>query len=173
MKRLIALFYMVFFIIILISSLAEAGPEEDAIAKNIKNAAKALTDFPKTRDAQYALKFYANDYFAISDGQVDTLKQAEDNLAYLKEQINLGNPVGLSMQISNIKAEISGTIGWATYDYTTKIVVGRDVLVEEQGKCTTIHRKMGSEWLIQHEHCSAIPKEDENHPEKGQSERTL
>lgn len=165
---------MVFFVFfILISSLAEAGPEEDAIAKTINDASKALTYFPKTRDAQSVLKFYANDYFAISDGQVETLKQAEDNLAYLKEQINLGNPAGISMQISNIKTEISGTIGWATYDYTTKIVVGRDVLVEEQGKCTTIHRKMGSEWLIQHEHCSAIPKEDEDHPEKGQSERTL
>ena len=173
MKRLIALFYMVFFIIILISSLAEAGPEEDAIVKNIKDAAKALTDFPKTRDAQSALKFYANDYFTISDGQVETLKQAEDNLAYLKEQINLGNRVGISMQISNIKAETSGAIGWATYDYTTKIWVGRDVLVEEQGKCTAIHRKKGSGWLIQHEHCSAIPKEDEDHLEKGQPERTI
>lgn len=173
MKKLIALFYMVFFIIILTSSLAEAGPEEDAIKKNIKDAARALTDFPKTRDAQSALKFYADDYFTISDGRVETLKQAEDNLAYLKEQINLGNQVGISMQISNIKAEISGAIGWATYDYTTKIVVGRDVLVEEQGKCTAIHHKKGSGWLIQHEHCSAIPEEDEDHPEKGQPERTI
>ena len=58
---------MVFFVFfMLISSLAWAGPEEDAIAKTINDAAKALTDFPKTRDAQSVLKFYPNDYWGYA-----------------------------------------------------------------------------------------------------------
>jgi hypothetical protein len=42
-------------------SLSFATQEEDAIEKVITGSAKALSDFPRTRDKQSILKFYTKD----------------------------------------------------------------------------------------------------------------
>ena len=71
-----------------------------------------------------------------------------------EEQINLGNPVGISGRVSNIKLQVSGTMAWATFDHEFKVGAMGEVIVQEQSKCTGIYRKKGMQWLIQHEHCS-------------------
>ena len=52
---------------------------------------------------------------------------------------------------------VAGTFGWATYEYEYKLGSAGAVMQADQGRCTTIFRKQGSTWLIQHEHCSTDP----------------
>ncbi len=142
------------------ASPAFPGQDEDLIQKTLVEAARTLTDFPRTRDVQAVLKFYAKDYASINRGKTETLVEMEKALKEIDEQIELGSPVGISHRVSNIKAQVSGPIGWATYDYVAKLGMAGQVVNEEQGMCTAILRKKGAEWLTQHEHCSGI----DDHP---------
>lgn len=161
MKKAVGFCLIVCFFALMVSKVG-AGLEEDAIAKIITDVSKAMTDFPKTRDIKSILRFYAKDYTEISNGEPQTLSEMERLLTDLEDQINLGKPVGISDRVSNIKAQVSGTIGWATFDEVVKIGAGGQVLEEEQSKCTGIFKKKGTEWLIQHEHCSTPLKEKAN-----------
>lgn len=83
-----------------------------------------------------------------------------------EERINLGNPVGISDRVSNIKLQVFGTMAWGTFDHEFKVGAMGEVIVQEQSKCTGIYRKKGMQWLIQHEHCStprAIETEEDVH----------
>jgi ketosteroid isomerase-like protein len=128
--------------------------EESAIGKIITETAKAMTEFPRTKDKQSVLRFYAKDYVGVTDGELETLKEIEKHLSDLEEQINLASPIGISNQVTSIKAHVANSIGWATYDYVFKLGSGGAVLRNEQGKCTAIYRMESGAWLIQHEHCS-------------------
>jgi ketosteroid isomerase-like protein len=136
------------------STNVSAGQEETTIGKTILDMAKSMTDFPRTREIQSVLKFYTKDYDSISDGKLLSINEIEKLLLDMEEQINLGNPVGISYKVTNIKVEASGNIGWATYDYLLKTGAGGQVMMEEQGNCTGIYKKKGTVWLIRHEHCS-------------------
>jgi ketosteroid isomerase-like protein len=128
--------------------------EEILLEKTITDLANRGTEFPKTKDAQSILRFYASDYAGINNGKSESLKDVEKYLSDLIERINLGEPIGVSAKVSDIKTSASGSLGWATFDYDYKVGSGGAVLQAEQGKCTTIFRKQGDSWLIQHEHCS-------------------
>ncbi len=143
----------------LMASPVWAGPDEDLIRKVITDQARAMTDFPRSKDMQAVLKFYARDYAGIDNGRWQDLKDAEKFLADLEEQINLGNPVGISTRVSNIKVQISGAMAWATYDQEVKVGALGQVVGQELQKCTGIYKKKGTEWLIQHGHCSTLRQE--------------
>ena len=130
-------------------------PQEEAlIEKTIVEIAHASIEFPRTKDPQSILRFYAQDYTGITDGKSDSLKETEDYLSDVLDRLHLGEPIGISSKVTNIKTSVTGPSGWATYEYEYKLGSGGAVLQTNQGQCTTIFRKQGDVWLIQHEHCS-------------------
>lgn len=131
-----------------------AGQEEDGIEKIITGSAKALSDFPRTRDKQSVLKFYTKDYIGIQDGKLETLETTENWLSDLDGQLKLGKPLGILAEVKDIKVHMFGTIGWATYQYEFKLGEAGNVVQADRGMCTSIHRKVGDLWLTYHEHCS-------------------
>lgn len=138
-------------------SLSFAAQEEDAIEKVITGSAKALSDFPRTRDKQSILKFYSKDYVGIQDGRLETSGATESWLSDLDKQLKLGKPLGILFDVKDIKVHVFGTVGWATYQYEFKFGEAGNVVQEEKGMCTSIHRKVGELWLIDHDHCSNQP----------------
>jgi ketosteroid isomerase-like protein len=127
----------------------------------IIDLAKAATELPRNRDAQTILKFYAREHTDISDAEAGTFESMQKEITGVIEQMNLGAPIGISAQASNIKIELAGEMAWATYDSQMKIGANGKLLEEINQKCTTIFKKYGAEWLIHHEHCSS-PKASEN-----------
>ena len=76
------------------SSSEVKGREVAAIEKTINDLAKAVTDFPKTRDKQSVLRFASANYVGVQDGEYFNTKEMDKNLSDLLERINLGEPVG-------------------------------------------------------------------------------
>ena len=138
-------------------SFSFAAQEEDGIEKVITGSAKALSDFPRTRDKQSVLKFHTKDYVGIQDGKLETSETTENWLSDLDKQLKLGKPLGILFEVKDIKVHVFGTIGWATYQYEFKFGEAGNVVREERGMCTSIHRKVGELWLIDHDHCSNQP----------------
>ena len=128
--------------------------EETLAEKTIVDLANAMTEFPKTKDPQSVRRFYTQDYTGITNGKSNSLKESEKYLSDLVERLNLGEPMGISSKVSNLKATVVGTVGWVTYEYEYKLGRGGIALEADQGQCTTILRKQGGTWLVQHEHCS-------------------
>jgi len=128
--------------------------EEALIEKAVLDLANVSTQFPKTKDPQSIFRFYFQDYAGINNGKSESRKDIEKYLSDVLERINLGEPIGISAKVANIKTSVTGASGWATYDFEYKLGSGGRVLQTDQGKCTTIFRKQGGSWLIQHEHCS-------------------
>jgi len=138
-------------------SFSFAAQEEDAIEKVITESAKALSDFPRTRDKQSVLKFYTKNYVGIQNGKLETLETMENWLSVLDKQLKLGKPLGIVAEVKDIKVRMFGTMGWTTYQYEFKFGEAGNVVQEEKGMCSSIHRKVGELWLIDHDHCSNQP----------------
>ncbi len=125
-----------------------------AIAQIIEDNAKAWTNFPRTRDREALGRYYAENYVGIQDGKSENPKESEKFIADLEEQLNLGRPIGILNQVTNINVQVYETVSWATHDYKLKIGIGGAVVVSDDGKCTSILKREGAKWLIHHEHCS-------------------
>ncbi len=139
-----------------------------AVARAISGSARALSDFPKTRNADSVLSFYAKDYTGIENGEESSLEDERQLLSDLEERIDQGVTVGISSRAQNIRVRVAGPIAWATYDYVFKIAVADSDWDEEEGKCTSVLEKIGSAWLLKHEHCSSpCPTEDGADNDKG------
>jgi ketosteroid isomerase-like protein len=128
--------------------------EQAAIEQLLIDLANANTQFPRTKDPKSILRFYSQDYEGISEGKSESLKDTEKYLADVLECINLGEPIGISSKVANIKTSVTSTLGWVIYSYEYKVGSGGAVLQTIQGQCTTIFKKQGNTWLIRHEHCS-------------------
>jgi hypothetical protein len=90
----------------------------------------------------------------INNGKPESVEDIAKYLSDVLEQLNRGAPLGISSKVTNIRTGVSGLLGWATYDGEHKLGSGGVVLQTTQGPCTTLFRKQGETWLIQHEHCS-------------------
>ncbi|MGH7856836.1 MAG: nuclear transport factor 2 family protein [Candidatus Binatia bacterium] len=149
-----------------------AGGEESAIVRTIGESAKAMSELPKSRDRQSVLRFYTADYRGVTDGQWQTRENLESVVGEIDENVKLGNPVRITNRATNIQAFVTGALGWATYDFYSKIEVLGEVLGEVERRCTGIYRKESAAWRIRHEHCStswaAPPEEEPEAPPPGQ-----
>jgi ketosteroid isomerase-like protein len=135
---------------------AVAGPAEEgaAIEKTVKEAAMAAATFSETRDKQAVLKLYTKDYSGIQDGETETRESIEKWFSEYESELNKGNPLRFITVVSNVRVRIPGPTAWATYDYVFQAVRKGELEGQDSGQCTTLLRKEGSTWLIQHEHCS-------------------
>ena len=133
--------------------------EEGLIIATLNDAADAESKFYSTKDSSSILRFYAQDYMGIKDGRSETVKDHKKYLAEVLEQITLGEPIGISSKLKNIKPSVEGRFGWATYEYEYKVgrSGGKSGVLQQvsQGHCTAIFRKQEDAWLIRHEHCSS------------------
>lgn len=146
----------------LTATFVRAGDDEFAIAKAITDSTTAWTNFPRTRDPASVLKFYAKDYVAIQDGEWQTLKDVERLLADLQEEIDQGHAVRILVRTKNIRVQVDGPTGWATYEYQARIGLAGRIVLAGDGRCTGIYKKAGEAWLFQHEHCSTAAGKEEN-----------
>ena len=142
-------------VLVAVFALYGCSSDEVAIEKIITDQAQALTDFPKTKDKRSLLRSVTEDYAGIQDGEDENPKEADKYISDLLERINLGEPIGISYQVTNINTHASVTKAWATYDFSFKLGRAGFPLEERKGKCTAIFRRGFNGWLLQHEHCSS------------------
>ena len=120
-------------------------------------ASRALEEFPKSLSSSAILKYYAADYSGVKDGVGLTLKDQEKSLNDLAEQIKLGDSIGISHGIKELRIEpLTKSLAWITYQDETKLGRGGVLLNDMKARCTALVRKDGGTWLIFHEHCSSM-----------------
>jgi ketosteroid isomerase-like protein len=133
---------------------AWAADEGAVIEKVVKEAAMASATYSETRDRQAVLKLYTKDYVGIQDGETETRESIEKWFSDYESELNKGNTLRFINVVSNLRVRVPGPTAWGTYDYVFQAVRKGELEGQDSGQCTTILRKEGSTWLIQHEHCS-------------------
>jgi ketosteroid isomerase-like protein len=133
---------------------AWSADEGEAIEKTIKEAAMAPATFSETRDKQTVLKLYTKDYVGIQDGETETRDAIEKWLLDYDAELKKGSTLRFISVVSNLQVRMSGPTAWTTYDYVFQAVRKGELEGQDSGQCTTVLRKEGATWLIQHEHCS-------------------
>jgi hypothetical protein len=136
------------------TSVAWSVEEEEAVEMAIKNAAMAASTFSETRNKQAVLKLYSKDYVGIQDGETETRDSIEKWLSDYDAELNKGSTLRFISALSNLRVRMLSPTAWATYDYVFQSIRKGELEGQDSGQCTTILRKEGSAWLIQHEHCS-------------------
>jgi ketosteroid isomerase-like protein len=136
------------------TAVAWSAEEGEAVEKAIKEAAMAAATFSETRDKQAVLKLYAKDYVGIQDGETETRESIEKWLSDYESELTKGSTLRFINALSNLRVRVPGTTAWATYNYVFQAVRKGELEGQDSGQCTTVLRKEGSAWLIQHEHCS-------------------
>jgi ketosteroid isomerase-like protein len=136
------------------AAVAWSAGDEEAIEKVVRDAAKATAVFSETRDAQAVLKLYTKDYLGVQDGEAETREAIEKWLADYESELKQGSTLRFISVVSNLKSGFAGSVGWTTYDYVFQATRNGELEGQDVGKCTTLLRKVGSAWLIFHEHCS-------------------
>ncbi len=127
------------------------------IEASVEEVSKAYENFPKTLDRTSILKHYAAEYTGVKDGNSETIKDLGKMFDDLAEQIKLGDPIGTSYKITDLKIEaLSGRLAWMTYQDETKWGRGGMVLRDVRTRCSTLVRRDGEQWLVFHEHCSTV-----------------
>ena len=136
------------------TAVAWSADEGVAIEKIVKEAAMASATYSETRDSQAVLKLYTKDYVGIQDGETETRESIEKWFSDYESELNKGNTLRFINIVSNLRVRVPGPTAWATYDYVFQAIRKGELEGQDSGQCTTILRKEGSAWLIQHEHCS-------------------
>jgi len=136
------------------TSLAWSAEEGKMVQKTIKEAAMAASTFSETRDKHAVLNLYTKDYVGIQDGETETRDSIEKWLSDYESELNKGSNLRFISALSNLQVRIPGPTAWATYDYVFQAIRKGELEAQDAGQCTTLLRKEGSTWLIQHEHCS-------------------
>jgi ketosteroid isomerase-like protein len=127
------------------------------IGATVAETSKAYEDFPKTLDRFSILKHYTTDYTGVKDGAPETIKNLENFFDDLAEQIKLGDPIGTSYKITDLKIEaLTDRLAWMTYQDETKWGRSGAILWDIKMRCTTLIRKEGGNWRVFHEHCSTV-----------------
>ena len=133
---------------------AWSAEEKETIEKAVKAAAMAAATFSETRDKQAVLKLYSKDYVGIQDGETETRDSIEKWLSDYESELTKGSTLRFISALSNLRVRMLSPTAWATYDYVFQSIRKGELEGLDSGQCTTILRKEGSTWLIQHEHCS-------------------
>jgi ketosteroid isomerase-like protein len=133
---------------------AWSADEGAAIEQTIKEAAMAASTFSESRDKHAVLKLYTKDYVGIQDGETETRESIEKWLSDYEAELKNGSSLRFISSVSNLQVRIPGPTAWATYDYVFQAIRKSELEAQDAGQCTTLLRKEGSTWLIQHEHCS-------------------
>ena len=136
------------------TAVAWSAEEKETIEKAVKAAAMASATYSETRDKQAVLKLYSKDYVGIQDGETETRDAIEKWLSDYDAELTKGSTLRFISIVSNLHAYMLGSTAWATYDYVFQSIRKGELEGQDSGQCTTILRKEGSAWLIQHEHCS-------------------
>ena len=146
--------FTVIILSVLLSHQVFAGQEEEQVEKTIKGASAATASFPESRDKEAVLKWYADDYQGIQDGEMETKEAIDTWLNAYGEELRQGSRLYFIGAVSNLKPTVIGSFAWATYDYVFQAVRNGELEGQDVGKCTGLLRKEAARWLIFHEHCS-------------------
>jgi ketosteroid isomerase-like protein len=148
------LIYALLMVFLLWSVAAWSSEEQEAVEKTVKEAAMAAATFSESKDKQAVLKLYTKDYVGIQDGETETRDSIEKWLLDYESELNKGSNLRFISVVSNLQVRIPGPTAWVTYDYVFQAMRKGELEAQDSGQCTTILRKEGVIWLIQHEHCS-------------------
>ncbi len=144
------------------ASSRRATRDAAAVEKAIQGLARALSAFPRTLDTDSVLDFYAPDFTGVDNGEDVSVRDEEDFLLDLADQVRQGNTVRVLCTASNVEVHVASTVAFATYDYLLRFGLGDEVLDESDGRCTSIYQKTGNAWKLRHEHCSSLCPECED-----------
>jgi ketosteroid isomerase-like protein len=136
------------------TAVAWSAEEGEAVERAVKEAAMAASTFSETRNKQAVLKLYTKDYVGIQDGETETRDSIEKWLSDYDAELNKGSTLRFISALSNLRVRMLSPAAWATYDYVFQSIRKGELEGQDSGQCTTVLRKEGSTWLIQHEHCS-------------------
>ncbi|MEI8015445.1 MAG: nuclear transport factor 2 family protein [Nitrospira sp.] len=136
------------------TAVAWSAEEGEAVERAVKEAAMAASTFSETRNKQAVLKLYTKDYVGIQDGETETRDSIEKWLSDYDAELNKGSTLRFISALSNLRVRMLSLAAWATYDYVFQSIRKGELEGQDSGQCTTVLRKEGSTWLIQHEHCS-------------------
>jgi ketosteroid isomerase-like protein len=150
----IRLIYALLMVCLSWASVAWSAEEGAAIERTVKEAAMAAATFSETKDKQAVLKLYTKDYVGIQDGETETRDSIEKWLSDYESELTHGSTLRFIGAVSNLRVRIPSPTAWATYDYVFQAIRKGELEAQDSGQCTTVLRKEGSPWLIQHEHCS-------------------
>ena len=148
--------------LIALPGVAVAESDEAAIVRTIMESVNALANFPQTKDHQTVARFYSKDYFGIQDGAVVSRSSVDTELVEMEKMLKDGIQMTIKASATNVRAVSSGVTGWATYDVSIDWESSGLPIVKGKEKCTSLLAKSGTQWHIQHDHCSS-PK---GQPEK-------
>lgn len=149
-----SLIYALLIVCLSWTGVAWSAEEGEAIEKTVKEAAMAAATFPETKNKQAVLKLYTKDYVGIQDGVTETRDLIEKWFSDYESELSKGSQLRFISIVSNLQVRIPGPTAWATYDYVFQAIRKGELEAQDSGQCTTLLRKEGSTWLIQHEHCS-------------------
>jgi hypothetical protein len=117
------------------------------IEASVKEASKAWEELPKSLDRSHLLKHYAADYSGVKDGVSETLKDLEKSFDDLAEQIKLGDAIGISYKITELKIQpFTERLAWLTYQDETKVGRGGALLRDIRTKYSTLVREEAETW---------------------------
>ena len=123
--------------LIALPGVATAESDEAAIVRTIMESVNAFANFPQTKDRQTVLRFYSKDYFGIQDGAVMSRSLIDTQYADMEKMLKDGIPMTIKTSASNVRAESSGVMGWATYDVSMFWESSGLPIVKGNEKCTS------------------------------------
>lgn len=145
-----------------------AWPDSDEarVRQVILDVADAVMAFPRTKNYESVLRFFAKDYMSIDDSERGSIENLKHTLREL-ERDSLQETVTITEEISHLEVHVEGTVAWSTYDDVLRITHSSGI-VGARALCTAVFRKIERAWLYTHEHCSSYSTE----PGTGLQERS-
>lgn len=137
------------------SNSAGADSDEARVRQVILGVAEAATAFPRTKDHDSVLRFFAKDFSSIDDVERGSIQNLENTLRQLERDL-ADDVLTITDRVSDIVVHVGGAIAWSTYKEMLTIA-HRDGTAEDESLCTAILIKKDTSWLYQHEHCSSYP----------------
>jgi ketosteroid isomerase-like protein len=128
-----------------------AGPSEE---EKIEAVIAAVIEAYRTGDHAVMSRYYAREVTVVpSDYHPPVKGWARVEQRYRQAYASLG---GMELVRENTRIERRGKVAWAVYQWRLAGLMGNQA-IGAQGHTTLILQKRGRDWVIVHNHTSALP----------------
>ena len=135
----------------LVSSIATAGPQEEAI-QVLERWTKAFSD----SDVDGIVKLYAPDALFLGTGSKTVVTKSDDIRKYFEDALLTNRPRGATL--GSYEAMILSDTAVVVSGLDTVTGVRDGTPYSNNGRATFVVAKRGSDWKIVHGHRSAMPR---------------
>lgn len=131
--------------------------QEQSAEKFLQAYMKAYGELSRTRDIGSITKFLSRSFTAISDGARGDYESAKRGWSRYLDRLNRGEMIDHKVDLTDLRAQVSGNVAWVTYTYKFRETSGDKVVASQKGVCTEVLVQTNGKWLIEHEHCTSTP----------------